>query len=258
MNRTLALVVGGACYAVFLATFAYLVGFIGGIGVPKTVDSGPVAPLGQALWIDTALVALFGLQHSLMARPAFKARWTKLVPEPIERSIYCLASSLALILLFWQWRPIPESVWNVQGSLGHAGLQGLYFAGVGLVLYSTFLIDHFDLFGLRQVFMYSRRRSCSEKPFATPGLYRFVRHPLYVGWFTVLWATPTMSAGHFLLALGMSAYILVAIPMEEGDLATALGGPYRSWRRRTPAFVPRIPPLVASWQTGAKTDWRVR
>lgn len=240
MNRISALIVGVVCYAIFFVTFLYLVGFVGGVFVPKTVDSGPAGPLGHALWINTALVALFGLQHSVMARPGFKAWWTRIVPAPIERPIYCLASSATLILLFWQWQPIPAPVWDVQTPIAAGALQALFFAGVGLVLYSTFLIDHFDLFGLRQVFLYFRNRPYTEKRFATPSLYKYLRHPLYVGWFTVMWATPIMSAGHFLLALGMSAYILVAIPMEERDLGEALGEEYRRWRERTPAFVPGL------------------
>lgn len=254
MNRTLALVIGVVCYAVFFATFLYLVGFVGGIAVPKTLDSGPVGPLGEALWIDVALVALFGLQHSVMARPGFKARWTRWVPAPIERPIYCLASSAALILLFWQWRPIPAPVWEVEAPVAAGALQALYFGGVGLVLYSTFLIDHFDLFGLRQVVLYFRNRPYTEKRFMTPGLYRVVRHPLYVGWFTMVWATPGMSAGHFLFALGMSAYILLAIPMEERDLAGALGEPYRRWRERTPAFVPGLRAATAPTRPVAETE----
>ena len=254
MNRTLALAIGVVCYAVFFATFLYLVGFVGGIAVPKTVDSGPTGPLGQALWIDTLLVALFGLQHSVMARPGFKARWTRIVPAPIERPLYCLATSLVLILLFWQWRPIPAPVWAVHEPAFHAALQVLFFGGVGLVLYSTFLIDHFDLFGLRQVFLYFRRRSYTEKRFQTPSLYRLIRHPLYVGWFVVFWATPVMTAGHFVLALGMSAYILLAIPMEERDLGEALGEPYRRWRERTPAFVPRLRPATQPVQPVTETE----
>lgn len=254
MNRTLALGIGVVCYAVFFATFLYLVGFVGGVAVPKTVDSGPAGPLGQALWIDTLLVALFGLQHSVMARPGFKARWTRIVPAPIERPLYCLASSLALILLFWQWRPIAAPVWAVHEPAFHAALQVLFFGGVGLVLYSTFLIDHFDLFGLRQVFLYFRRKTYTEKRFQTPSLYRLIRHPLYVGWFIVFWATPVMTAGHFVLALGMSAYILLAIPMEERDLSEALGEPYRRWRERTPAFVPGLRPAAEPVQPVAETE----
>jgi len=248
MNRTLALAVGVFCYAVFFGTFLYLVGFVGGVVVPKTVDSGPAGPVGLALAIDALLVALFGLQHSAMARPGFKERWTRLIPRPIERSVYCLATSLVLALLFWQWRPIPAVVWEVEAALPRLGLQGLYFAGVGLVLYSTFLIDHFDLFGLRQVYLYFRGEPYRHKHFATPSLYRYIRHPLYVGWFVVFWATPVMTAGHLVLALGLSGYILLAIPLEERDLARFLGEPYRRWRTATPAFVPR--PSLASRKQG--------
>ncbi len=239
MKRILALVFGVVCYALFFATFLYLVGFVGGVAVPKTIDGGVPTPLGTALWIDTALIVLFGLQHSVMARPGFKARWTRWVPAAIERPTYVLASSLVLIVLLWQWRPIPAPVWDVQVPVARAALQALFFGGVGLVLFSTFLIDHFDLFGLRQVALHFRGRPYSEKRFCTPLLYRFIRHPLYVGWIVTFWAAPTLSAGHFLLALGMTTYILLAIPLEERDLAEALGEPYARWRESTPAFVPR-------------------
>jgi len=240
MNRTLALLVGVVCYVVFFATFLYLVGFVGGAFVPKHVDSGPEGPLGTALLVNTVLIALFGLQPSVMARPRFKVWATRVVPAPIERPLYCLASSAVLILLFWQWRPIAAPVWALEEPLARGSLHALYLGGVGLVLYSTFLIDHFDLFGLRQVFLYFRGKAYTHKRFMTPSLYRFVRHPLYLGWFTVFWATPTMTAGHFLLALGMSAYILLAVPMEERDLESALGDDYRRWRQRTPAYVPGL------------------
>lgn len=238
-NRIFALIFGVLCYAIFFGTFLYLVGFVGGVVVPKDVDAGTPLAVGQALWIDAALIALFGLQHSVMARPRFKAWWTRIIPAPVERPVYVLASSAVLALLMWQWQPISAPVWDLSGGPAGTALQALFFAGVGLVLYSTFLIDHFDLFGLRQVVLHFRERVYTEKRFKTPSLYRFVRHPLYVGWFTVMWATPTMSAGHLLLALGMSAYILIAIPAEERDLGEALGEPYRRWRDATPAFVPR-------------------
>jgi protein-S-isoprenylcysteine O-methyltransferase Ste14 len=238
MHRFTTLVYGVVSYAIFFATFLYLQGFVAGVGVPKTIDSGPVGPLGAALLVDTLLLALFGVQHSLMARPGFKAWWTRFVPRSIERSTYVLASSAVLILLFVAWRPIPAAVWTVESPIASAALRALFVAGVGLVLLSTFLIDHFDLFGLRQVVLAFRRKAYAEKRFAQPFLYRFVRHPLYVGWIVTFWATPVMSAGHFLFALVMTSYILVAIPMEE-----PLGEPYRRWRERTPLFVPRVRPV---------------
>jgi protein-S-isoprenylcysteine O-methyltransferase Ste14 len=239
MRRTAALAYGVVCYAVFFSTFLYLVGFVGNLVVPKSIDSGGVGPLGPALLVDTLLLVLFGMQHSVMARPRFKKLWTRFVPRPVERSTYVLLSSAALITLFAFWRPLPHPVWVAQGALAGA-LQAGLLAGVGLVLLSTFLIDHFDLFGLRQVVLYFRGRSYAEKRFATPLLYRWVRHPLYLGWFATIWITPVMSAGHFLLALVWTAYILIAVPMEEHDLLRFLGEPYRRWRERTPAFVPGL------------------
>jgi protein-S-isoprenylcysteine O-methyltransferase Ste14 len=238
--RFAALTYGAACYAIFFATFLYLVAFLADFAVPKTVDSGVATDVGRALLVNAALLALFGIQHSVMARPRFKRAWTRIVPAPIERSTYVLASSLVLVALFWQWRPIEAPVWEIEGGALRAAVTGVYVFGVALVLYSTMLIDHFDLFGLRQVALYFRRRSYSEKRFVMPFLYRFIRHPLYVGWLIVFWAAPTMTAGHFLFALGMSAYILLAIPLEERDLESLHGESYRAWRERTPAFVPGL------------------
>jgi protein-S-isoprenylcysteine O-methyltransferase Ste14 len=238
--RFAALIYGVICYALFFATFLYLIGFLGDALVPKSVDTGSAADLGRAIFVDTLLIALFGLQHSVMARPRFKAWLTRFVPQPMERATYVLASSVALIALFRFWQPIGAPVWHVTNEVARAALYALYAGGVATVLYSTFLIDHFDLFGLRQVVLAFRRIAYTEKRFMTPSLYRFIRHPLYIGWFIVFWATPTMSAGHFLFSIGMSAYILLAIPYEERDLVSALGKPYEEWRARTPAFVPGL------------------
>lgn len=240
MHRTLALAFGTVSYGVFFASFLYLVGFLSGLVVPKSIDSGQAGSLGTAVLVDTALLLLFGVQHSVMARPGFKRWWTRFVPHSIERSTYVLASSLVLIALYAWWQPIDAPVWEATSPLARGVLYGLLFGGVGLVLFSTFLIDHFDLFGLRQVVLHFRNRSYSERHFVMPVLYRFIRHPLYVGWFVTFWATPSMSAGHFLFALVMSAYILVAIPLEERDLEKLHGESYRRWRESTPAFVPRI------------------
>jgi len=240
MHRSLVLGFGVVSYGVFFATFLYLIGFLSGFGVPKTIDSGEAASLGVAFGINTVLLLAFGVQHSVMARPGFKAWWTRVVPAPIERPVYVLASSLCLIALYVFWQPIPAAVWDFTSPIARGAMTALFFAGFGLVLFSTFLIDHFDLFGLRQVVLFFRKRAYSEKKFVMPILYRFIRHPLYVGWFIAFWATPTMSAGHFLFALVMSAYILVAIPMEERDLGNLHGESYRRWRDNTPAFVPRI------------------
>jgi methanethiol S-methyltransferase len=253
MKRLLALAFGAVAYGLFFACFLYLIGFLSGLVVPKTIDSGTVGSLGTALLVDTALVLLFGVQHSVMARPGFKAWWTRFVPAPIERSTYVLASSAVLVALYAWWQPIPAPVWEATGPIARGALTALFFGGVGLVLYATFLIDHFDLFGLRQVVLYFRGRSYSERHFVMPVLYRFIRHPLYLGWFITFWATPSMSAGHFVFALGMSVYILIAIPLEERDLEALHGESYRRWRQRTPAFVPRggssrpepVPPVAA-------------
>ena len=240
MNRFLAFGFGVVSYAVFFASFLYLVGFLGNVAVPKSIDAGDATALGGALLVDTALLLLFGIQHSVMARPRFKAWWTRFVPHAIERSTYVLASSAVLVATYALWQPIAAPVWSVANPIGASVLTGLFFAGVGLVLYSTFLIDHFDLFGLRQVVLYFRNREYRDRHFKLPLLYRLIRHPLYVGWIITFWATPVMSAGHFLFALVMTGYILVAIPMEERDLANLHGEVYRRWRDRTPAFVPRV------------------
>jgi len=239
MRRSLALVYGIACYVVFFASFLYLVGFLGNLAVPRSIDSGEAAPLGAALLVNTGLLLLFGLQHSVMARPRFKAWWTRFVPPPIERSVYTLASSVALIALIVLWQPIPQTVWATEGVVASMLTIGM-LTGVGLVLLSTFLIDHFDLFGLRQTWIHFRGRAYEEKRFATPLLYKHIRHPLYVGWLMTFWIAPVMTVGHLLFALVMTSYILVAIPMEERDLLRALGEPYRRWRERTPLFVPRV------------------
>jgi protein-S-isoprenylcysteine O-methyltransferase Ste14 len=239
-QRIAAVVYGAACYGIFFVTFLYLIGFVGNLVVPKSIDSGTAGGVASALVVNTLLLALFGVQHSVMARPGFKAVWTRIVPKAVERSTYVLASSLVLILLVVAWQPLPQAVWDVRSEPGRTALWAGYFLGYGVVLYSTLLIDHFDLFGLRQVVLYFRRRAYSEKSFVTPSLYRFIRHPLYVGWFVTFWVTPTMSVGHLFYAAAMTGYILIAIRYEERDLADLLGEPYRRWHARTPAFVPRI------------------
>ena len=240
IRRLAAFAYGATCYAIFFVTFLYLIGFVANLVVPVSIDSGEAGPVGRALTVNTLLLLLFGLQHSVMARPGFKAWFTRVVPRSIERSTYVLASSVALVLLFWLWEPIPTAIFKVEGAFARTAVLGVSMAGYGLLLYSTFLIDHFDLFGLRQVFLRAMGRGYTEKRFATPTLYKLIRHPIYVGWFVAFWATPTFSVGHLLFAGAMTAYMLVAIPLEERDLDAQLGEPYRSWRARTPAFVPRI------------------
>ena len=231
------LLYGIASYLVFFGTFLYAIGFVGNWIVPKTVDSGTPGPVGLSILVNVALLGLFGLQHSVMARPAFKRWWTRFVPHEIERSTYVLLSSVCMILLFALWQPLPTALWTAEGALRMA-IQALFLGGVGLVLYATMLIDHFDLFGLRQVILAWKGTAYTNHPFATPSLYRFVRHPLYVGWFVVFWATPDLTAGHLLLAAVTTAYILVAVLFEERDLVDHFGEDYVRYRETTPAFVP--------------------
>ena len=237
MKRTLVLVYGLVCYAVFFATFLYAIGFLGNFVVPNSIDAALRTSLGEALAVDIGLLALFALQHSVMARPVFKRWWTRLIPVAAERSTYVLLSSLALILLFWQWRPIGAVAWNVESDAGRILLYAGYASGWILLLVATFLIDHFDLFGLRQSWLYFRGRPYSEIAFRTPGLYKLVRHPLYVGWLLTFWCTPTMSAAHLLFAVLTTTYILIAIKLEEHDLTNAFPE-YANYRRRVPSLIP--------------------
>jgi protein-S-isoprenylcysteine O-methyltransferase Ste14 len=229
---------GVISYAIFFATFLYAVGFIGGFGVPTTLDGARRGPLAQALAIDAGLLMLFAVQHSVMARRWFKERWTRVVHPVLERSTYVLLSSVALLLLFWQWRPLGGVVWSVEDPRGRAILYGLFGLGFLLVLIATFLINHFDLFGLRQVWLAFRERPYTRLHFGTPGMYRFVRHPLYVGWFFAFWATPVMTYSHLLFAMATTAYILVAIQFEERDLVHEHGEAYEAYRREVPMLVP--------------------
>ena len=240
MKRYAILAYGVISYAIFLSTFLYSAGFLANVGVPKSIDSGEAGPILDAIAINVALLTIFALQHSVMARIPFKAWLTRFVPQPAERSTYVLASSIAMGLLFWGWQPIGGSIYTIEQETARMAMRRLYVCGLGLVLYSTFLIDHFDLFGLRQVVLYFRGTPYTEKNFVTPSLYKHVRHPLYVGWFVTFWATPDMSLGHLLIAAITTAYILVAIFFEERDLSRILGDEYRSWRASTPMFLPRF------------------
>ncbi len=231
---------GLLCYGMFVAVFAYAAGFIGDFAVPRTIDRGPRASAPAAVAINLLLLAAFAVQHSVMARPAFKRWWTRIVPPPIERSTYVLASNLVMLLLFWQWRPIEAVVWDVSSPGGRAALWSLFVAGWLLVFTATTQLNHFELFGLRQVWLCLRREPYGALPFELPAMYRVVRHPLYVGWITAFWATPTMTAGHLLFASVATAYILVAIRLEERNLVEHHGRPYAEYRRRVPMLIPAI------------------
>ncbi len=237
LSRITAFLYGVVCYLVFFASFLYAIGFIGNFAVPKSIDSGPQLPLTRALVINSALLAVFAIQHSVMARQWFKTAWTRIVPVPVERSTYVLFSSLALLLLFWKWQPMGGVIWNVENAYGRLALQALYASGWLTVLITTFLINHFDLFGLRQVWLYLSGRPYTPLRFRTPGLYRVVRHPLYVGWLLVFWSAPVMSSAHLVFAIATTAYILIAIQFEERDLVR-LHGEYAEYRRRVPMILP--------------------
>jgi protein-S-isoprenylcysteine O-methyltransferase Ste14 len=232
------LIYGVMAYGVFLAVFVYAIGFIGGFGTPTKLDGALEGSRLQALAINIGLLAAFAVQHSGMARPAFKRWWTRFVPVAIERSTYVLVSSLALILMFLTWRPIGGVIWEAEGAL-RIVVTVIYALGWAVLLYATFLIDHFDLFGLKQVWRRFSGRSYREPQFHTPGMYRIVRHPLYVGWLMIFWAAPTMTAAHLVFALMTTAYILVAIQFEERDLLKA-HPEYAEYRRRTPMLIPRL------------------
>jgi protein-S-isoprenylcysteine O-methyltransferase Ste14 len=228
-------------YATFFATFLYLIGFVADLAVlPATVERGLSAPVAVAIITDIALIALFGVQHSVMARQGFKRAWTRIVPWPIERSVYVIFASLALIILFAFWRPIAGDVWNVGNPLARMILWAMFAAGWGIVLLSTFLINHFELFGLQQAWLHLRGREPSPPIFHQPLLYKWVRHPLYLGFFLAFWATPHMSYGHLLLSIGVSIYMLVAIRYEERDLVGLFGAQYVEYRARVGMLIPGI------------------
>lgn len=239
LHRTAVLLYGVISYAIFFATFCYAAGFVGNLIVPKSIDSAPSTAFGAALLVNAGLLALFAVQHSVMARPLFKRWFTRLIPEAAERSTYTLASSLALIALFAFWQPMGGIVWQVDNEIGRALLYGGFAFGWLLVLVTTFLINHFDLFGLRQVWLHFRGRPYTSLKFTTPGPYKLVRHPLYVGWFFAFWCTPTMTAAHLFFAIMTAAYILVAIRLEERDLEE-VHPEYADYKRTTPMLVPRL------------------
>ena len=235
--RLVAVLYGVLCYAFFLGVFLYAIGFVGNLLVPTSVDVGRESPLAGAITVDVILLGIFAFQHSIMARPAFKRWWTRFIPTPVERSTYVLFASSALALLLWQWRPITSVVWSVDGAPAVI-LQVIFWAGWALVLFSTFLINHFELFGLRQVWQNFTRARHADPAFRTPLLYRIVRHPLYLGFIMAFWAAPVMTAGHLLFAAATTAYIIIAIQFEERDLISVFGQTYADYRKRVSMLIP--------------------
>jgi methanethiol S-methyltransferase len=245
MSRAISLLFAVAAYAVFFATFLYLIVFVGNLDfgalTPRTVDRpASTLPLGAAIIVNLALIALFGVQHSVMARQGFKRAWTKIVPRHVERSFFVLIASLVLLVMFRFWQPIDMVVWSITAPIASNTLWLLFWAGWGTVLISTFLINHFELFGLQQAWVYARGRELTPPRFHTPFLYKWVRHPLYLGFFIAFWATPQMTAGHLLLAAGMSVYMLIAIRYEERDLVAFHGRDYEDYRGRVGMLLPRF------------------
>ncbi len=242
MGRILALVYGVVSYLIFFVTFLYAIGFVGNLFVPKSIDTGsPAATVTRALILNVLLLSIFAIQHSVMARPEFKRMWTKIIPTAIERSTYVLLSSLALVLLFWQWRPMADVAWDVQNSVGRYVLLAVFALGWGMVLVSTYLINHFDLFGLRQVYLYSKSEEYTAVGFKEILLYKIVRHPIMLGFIIAFWATPRMTYGHLLFAAVTTVYILVAIQLEERDSSKMHGEEYEAYRKRVSMIVPMPP-----------------
>ncbi|HTS24667.1 MAG TPA: isoprenylcysteine carboxylmethyltransferase family protein [Bryobacteraceae bacterium] len=256
MNRKIIFLYGTLSYVACLATFLYLAGFIGNFAVPKSMDSPADGPWQTALLTDLGLVSLFALQHSIMARPAFKRLLTRVIPPAAERSTYVMASNLALILLFWKWKPLGGTVWNVQNSMGASALYAGYAFGWALLLFATIVINHFDLFGLRQIWLNLQGRPQSPLRFKTPWLYRMVRHPLYIGWITIFWSTPVMTVTHLFFAVTTTLYIFVAIQLEERDLM-AKHPEYIEYRRQVPMIVPALPKHVVIAKSAQASDRRV-
>jgi len=246
MSKVLSFAYGLGCYILFLITYLYFIGFVGNFFVPTTLDGDPRVSVFWALANNSALVLLFGLQHSVMARPAFKQAWTTIVPQHLERSTYVLFSCIALFAMCWFWQPLGGTIWSVENTTLRAVLYGVFAIGWLMVPAATMLINHFDLFGVRQVWLHLRNKPYEHLKFATPGPYRYVRHPLYIGWLLAFWATPDMTISHLFMAVGLTAYILAAIPFEERDLAKTHGEVYVDYRMRTPMLIPGLPETAES------------
>jgi protein-S-isoprenylcysteine O-methyltransferase Ste14 len=240
MSRALFLAYGVTCHVLFLVVYAFMAVFVGDLLPVKTIDSPAGAFSGAALAVNVVLIAIFTVPHSVMARPGFKQWWTRSVPSEIERSTYVLVSCVLMVLLMWLWQPLATVVWDIDNSLGRGVVWGLFVLGWLMVPAVSLLINHFDLFGTRQVWLHWKGQPYSGLPFGTPSIYRFIRHPLYVGWMTAFWAAPTMTVGHLLFAIGMTVYMLVAIPIEERDLVSHFGEDYAGYKARVPALIPNF------------------
>lgn len=238
MGRLIAFAYGLASYIVFLIAFLYAIGFTGNLYVAKTIDSGVPGELGTSLLINALLLGLFAIQHTIMARPGFKEGWTKVVPQVVERSTFVLIASLILILLYWQWQPMPAEVWDVTGTALGTILTVGFWGGWALVLLATFMLNHFELFGLSQVYLNLMKREAQPMAFHTPGLYRWVRHPIMLGFIIAFWCTPAMSQGHLLFAVMTTGYVMVGVTLEERDLIAHFGEEYRDYKRRVRALIP--------------------
>lgn len=238
MGRIISFLYGVLAHLGFLVAFLYLVGFLGNFVVPKSIDSGQAGPVGQALLINVILIAVFGIPHSVMARPGFKQWWTKVVPQHIERSTYVMISNLLVALLMWQWQPMVGVIWNVEHPAGASVLWGLFGIGWVMIVLTSFVINHFDLFGSRQVYLHLRGMEYTPLEFKAKWIYKYIRHPLMLGWIIAFWSTPQMSAGHLVFAVGTTVYILIAIQFEERDLVKYHGEDYENYRRKVSMLIP--------------------